>query len=141
MMTNNMDSEMQNRMNRLLSILAALILSMTTWADVLGVYSFEGTLGDKIPVRLKFAVNGDEIAVGEIYYPKAKNPAPIRVKRAGGSGARISRLRGPSEHRTRVCLFRLESRLRIDDGRLCNVSWSRQAQAALRGEQCPWQHC
>ncbi len=31
---------MQNRMNRLLSILAALILSMTTWADVLGVYSF-----------------------------------------------------------------------------------------------------
>jgi len=29
---------MQNRMNRLLSILAALILSMTTWADVLGVY-------------------------------------------------------------------------------------------------------
>ena len=70
---------MQNRMNRLLSILAALILSMTTWADVLGVYSFEGTLGDKIPVRLKFAVNGDEIAVGEIYYPKAKNPAPILV--------------------------------------------------------------
>ena len=51
----------------------------TVHADVLGVYSFEGTLGDKIPAKLKFAVNGDEIAVGEIYYPKAKNPAPILV--------------------------------------------------------------
>ena len=128
---------MQNRMNRLLSILAALILSMTTWADVLGVYSFEGTLDDKIPVRLKFAVNGDEIAVGEIYYPKAKNPAPILVVGEPTEDGWYSL----KEHRTRVCLFRLESRLRIDDGRLCKVSWSRQAQAALRGEQCPWQHC
>ena len=28
----------------------------TVHADVLGVYSFEGTLGDKIPAKLKFAV-------------------------------------------------------------------------------------
>ena len=60
-------------------LLFCLMFAMTVQADVLGEYSFEGTLGDKIPVRLKFAVNGDEIAVGEIYYPKAKNPAPILV--------------------------------------------------------------
>ena len=57
----------------------ALMLAMAAQADVLSEYSFVGTLGDKIPVRLKFAVNGDEIAVGEIFYPKAKNPAPILV--------------------------------------------------------------
>jgi len=66
-------------MERILAIVIALILSVTASADVLGDYSFEGTLGDNIPVKLKFAVNGDEIAVGEIYYPKAKNPAPILV--------------------------------------------------------------
>jgi len=56
-----------------------LMFAMAAQADVLGEYSFVGTLGDKIPVRLKFAVNGEEIAVGEIYYPKAKHPAPILV--------------------------------------------------------------
>lgn len=66
-------------MKRLISFIAALMLAVGSQADVLGEYSFEGTLGDKIPVKLKFAVNGDEIAVGEIYYPKAKNPAPILV--------------------------------------------------------------
>ena len=66
-------------MNRLLSFITALMLSATALADVLGTYSFEGTLGDNIPVKLKFAVNGDEIAVGEIYYPKTKHPAPILV--------------------------------------------------------------
>ncbi len=38
-----------------------LMLAIAAQADVLGEYSFEGTLGDKIPVRLKFAVNGEEI--------------------------------------------------------------------------------
>ena len=66
-------------MNKLITLFAALLLAVTAQADVLGEYSFEGTLGDKIPAKLKFAVNGDEIAVGEIYYPKAKNPAPILV--------------------------------------------------------------
>lgn len=66
-------------MKKLLSIITVLMLAVTAQADVLGEYSFVGTLGEKIPVRLKFAVNGDEIAVGEIYYPKAKNPAPILV--------------------------------------------------------------
>ena len=60
-------------------MIAALMLAMTAWTDTLCEYSFEGTLGDNIPVKLKFAVNGDEIAVGEILYPKAKNPAPILV--------------------------------------------------------------
>ena len=66
-------------MKKLLSLITALILAVTAHADVLGEYSFEGTLGGKIPVKLKFAINGEEIAVGEIYYPKAKNPAPILV--------------------------------------------------------------
>lgn len=57
----------------------AVLLSGTAKADILCEYSFEGTLGNNIPVKLKFAVNGDEIAVGEILYPKAKNPAPILV--------------------------------------------------------------
>lgn len=38
------------------------MLALGAEADVLGEFSFEGMLGDKIPVRLKFAVNGDEIA-------------------------------------------------------------------------------
>lgn len=72
---------MQNNVRRLLAIALCLctLSVLSARADVLGEYSFVGTLGDKIPVRLKFAVNGDEIAVGEIYYPKAKNPAPILV--------------------------------------------------------------
>ena len=41
----------------------SLMLAIAAQADVLGEYSFEGTLGDKIPVRLKFAVNGEEIAL------------------------------------------------------------------------------
>ena len=64
---------------RLMMFMAVLMLAMTAQADVLGEYSFEGTLGDKIPVKLKFCINDDGIAVGEIYYPKAKNPAPILV--------------------------------------------------------------
>lgn len=64
---------------KLLSLFICLFMAMAAHADVLGEYSFEGTLGDKIPVKLKFCVNGDDIAVGEIYYPKAKNPAPILV--------------------------------------------------------------
>ena len=54
----------------------SLVFAIAAQADVLGEYSVEGTLGDKSPVRLKFAVNGDEIAGGETYYPKAKKPEP-----------------------------------------------------------------
>ena len=56
-----------------------LMLAVSAYADVLEEWSFEGTLGDKIPMKLKFAVNHDEIASGEIYYPNAKHPAPILV--------------------------------------------------------------
>lgn len=61
----------------LLFLLAAFAITLTTHADVLGEYSFEGMIGDNIPAKIKFCVNGDCIAVGEIYYPKAKTPAPI----------------------------------------------------------------
>ena len=49
------------------SIVVFVFAIAAAQADVLGEYSFEGTLGDNIPVVLKFAVDGDEIAVGEIY--------------------------------------------------------------------------
>lgn len=55
------------------------MLSAIARADVLGEYSFEGVLGEKIPFKIKFCVNHDEIAVGEIYYPKASHPAPILI--------------------------------------------------------------
>ncbi len=66
-------------MKKLFSLFVCLFVTMIAYADVLGEFSLEGTLDDKIPVKLKFCVNADEIAVGEIYYPKAKNPAPILV--------------------------------------------------------------
>lgn len=66
-------------MKKIITFFAALIFAVTAHADVQGEYSFDGTLGDKIPVTLKFAVNGFDIAVGEIYYLKAKHPAPILV--------------------------------------------------------------
>ncbi len=66
-------------MKRLCTFIAAVMLAVMASADVLGEYSFEGTLGNNIPVKIKFCVNGDEIAVGEIYYPNAKNPAPILI--------------------------------------------------------------
>lgn len=66
-------------MRKLISLLMLLMLALTAQADVLEEWSFEGTLGDKIPMKLKFAVNHAEIASGEIYYPNAKHPAPILV--------------------------------------------------------------
>ena len=66
-------------MKKIIPFIISLLLVLSAQADVLGAYSLEGTFGDKIRVKLRFAVNGDEIAVGEIYYPNAKNPAPILV--------------------------------------------------------------
>lgn len=63
-------------MKKFLFLLLCL-LSQLASAQELGAYSFEGTLDGKIPVRISFWVNTDSIAVGEIYYPKAKRPAPI----------------------------------------------------------------
>ena len=45
-------------MKKIITFFAALIFAVAAHADVLGEYSFDGTLGDKIPVTLKFAVNG-----------------------------------------------------------------------------------
>ena len=64
-------------MRKLLFVIVISLLALSAHADVLGEYSFEGKIGDNIPFKVKFCVNGDEIAVGEIYYPKAKHPAPI----------------------------------------------------------------
>ena len=66
-------------MKHLFSFFAAIFIATVAHADVLGQYSFEGKLGTKIFVELKFAINGDDIAVGEVLYPNAKHPAPILV--------------------------------------------------------------
>jgi len=66
-------------MKKLFILLAISVLGTPLFADVLGEYYFEGTLGDKIPITLTFAVNGDEIAVGEITYTKNKNAKPILI--------------------------------------------------------------
>lgn len=66
-------------MKQFLLFIAGILLTLNIQADVLGEYSFSGTIGDKIPVKIKFCVNDEEIAVGEIYYPKAKHPAPILI--------------------------------------------------------------
>ncbi len=54
-------------------------LSLSAQSPIVEEYSFEGMLGDKIPVRITFDVNAENIAAGEIYYPNAKNPAPILI--------------------------------------------------------------
>ncbi len=68
---------MQSGMKKWFFLIAVLLFTLTAQADVADEYVYEGTLGDRIPVRITFCVNGEEIAVGEIYYPKAKHPAPI----------------------------------------------------------------
>lgn len=51
-----------------------LAFSLSAYADVVGQFHFEGTLGDKIGVSIEFAVNGDNVAVGEIIYTNSKKP-------------------------------------------------------------------
>ena len=58
---------MQKKIGIVILFLCAIL--QTIKADVDGEYQFEGTLGDKIPVVITFCVNGDGIAVGEIYNP------------------------------------------------------------------------
>ncbi|MBO4660175.1 MAG: hypothetical protein J5610_01785 [Prevotella sp.] len=61
------------------TVIALCMAVLAIHADVDAEYSFEGTLGDKIPVEISFCVNGDGIAVGEILYTKAKSPTPILI--------------------------------------------------------------
>ena len=42
-------------------------------------YRYDARLNGRIPVIIAFQENGDGIVAGYIYYPKAKNPAPIMV--------------------------------------------------------------
>ena len=57
-------------MRKLITLIVALLMAISAHADEVGIYSFLGTLGEKIPVLLRFAVNDDDIAVGEIIYTK-----------------------------------------------------------------------
>ena len=46
----------------------------------LPLYSLKAKLNDKIPVIIAFQKNDKDIVAGYIYYPRAKNPAPIKIK-------------------------------------------------------------
>ena len=61
-------------MRRVLSFAAALI-ALSGAADVLGEFHFVGQLGydGRVPVELTFAVNGENVVVGEITYTRAAN--------------------------------------------------------------------
>jgi len=61
------------------SILLMLSIVSIQAQHIVERYAFEGTLDGKTAVRLAFEVNGDGIAAGHIYYPKAKHPAPIMI--------------------------------------------------------------
>ena len=56
-----------------------LVLMGMSAQTIVRKVAFQGTLNGKTAVRLAFEVNADGIAAGEIYYPKAKHPAPILV--------------------------------------------------------------
>ena len=46
----------------------------------LPLYSLDAKLNGKIPVIIAFQKNEKDIVAGYIYYPRAKNPAPIMIK-------------------------------------------------------------
>ena len=68
-----------HRMKRIVVFLIISMLGAPLFADVLGEYHFEGTLGTNIPIELTLTVNGNYIVVGEIVYTKNKKPRPILV--------------------------------------------------------------
>ncbi len=57
-----------------------LLFSLTMGAQtIVERVAFQAMLNGKIPVRVAFEVDAEKNAAGEIYYPKAKNPAPILI--------------------------------------------------------------
>ena len=57
-------------------------MTLQAWADGFIYYHFQGKMGGKVSVELvfqKFEDGDEDIVAGYIYYPKAKNPAPILI--------------------------------------------------------------
>lgn len=66
------------RRTLILMLLACLVIPLhAQTAKITERIAYEGTLDGKTPVRVAFEVNSDGCAAGDIYYPKAKHPAPI----------------------------------------------------------------
>ena len=61
------------------SFLLMLALVNVNAQRIVERYAFQGTLDGKTAVRLAWEVNADGVAAGHIYYPNAKNPAPIMI--------------------------------------------------------------
>lgn len=66
-------------MKRIAFILLALTLVVQTWAQDDPPYYFKGLLNGRIQVEIAFETGNHNIVAGYIYYPKAKNPAPILI--------------------------------------------------------------
>ena len=78
-------------MRKLLFLLLLCIMGTQTWAIEgdkntessglldLPCYRFEAKLDGRIPVTIVFQKTSHDIVGGYIYYPKAKNPAPILI--------------------------------------------------------------
>lgn len=65
-------------------MLSALLVTVDTQAQGIGLLDlpcsrFDAKLDGRIPVIIAFQENKDDVVAGYIYYPKAKNPAPIMV--------------------------------------------------------------
>lgn len=63
----------------MICICMMLAVALDCSADGKTYYRFEGKMGGKVSVVIAFQVSEDydDLAAGYIYYPKAKNPAPI----------------------------------------------------------------
>ena len=69
-------------MKRITVLLCALLFTaLGTYADGFETLCFSGKMGGKISVIIAFDyhVNNETCPAGYIYYPKAKNPAPILI--------------------------------------------------------------
>lgn len=62
-----------------ISILMMLAIVSAQAQRIVERHAYQGTLNGKTSVRLAFEVNGDKIAAGHIYYPKADHPALIMI--------------------------------------------------------------
>lgn len=68
-------------MKKLSTVLLAMLAPLLAWAQNGNEpeYVFKGTLNGKIAVELTLESGKNNVVAGYIYYPRAKNPAPILV--------------------------------------------------------------
>jgi hypothetical protein len=70
---------MKDMMKRVLLMMMLMFTLGMSAQTIVERVALQATLNGKIPVRVAFEVDAEKTAAGEIYYPKAKNPAPILI--------------------------------------------------------------